>query len=121
MSLIVDETKTYAHAIDDVYTAALGAVEGLEGKVVEKDREHYRFVATFHKKILGKVVGDRSHIEVTLTPVADGGQGTELAIHAYPLDAVGRKLLFGARKGVLRTVLNWFYAHLEHRLPKPVE
>ncbi|GAP64324.1 hypothetical protein ARMA_2747 [Ardenticatena maritima] len=26
-------------------------------------------------------------------------------------------LLFGARKGVPETVMKWFFAHLEHRLP----
>ncbi len=40
-----------------------------------------------------------------------------MSIEAYPLDPVGRKLMFGARKGVTRTVVTWFYAHLENRLP----
>lgn len=37
-------------------------------------------------------------------------------VEAFPVDAVGRKLQFGARKGVTRTVLNWFWAHVEHNL-----
>jgi hypothetical protein len=39
-----------------------------------------------------------------------------VAVEAYPLDAIGRQLKFGAREGVVETVVSWFYAHLEHRL-----
>jgi len=31
---------------------------------------------------------------------------------------VGRKLISGARKGVTRTVLTWFFAYVEHPLEK---
>ena len=44
-----------------------------------------------------------------------------MPIEVYPLDAVGRKLMFGARKGAPRTVATWFIAHLEQRLPKENE
>jgi hypothetical protein len=41
---------------------------------------------------------------------------TVLRATAYPVDAVGRKLQFGARKGVTQRVVGWFFAHVEHRL-----
>lgn len=116
MSYTVEETKEYPHAIDTVYQAAKGAVEGLEGKFLTEDQEKYVLDAKFHKTIHGKVLGDRSRFEITLTPKGEGE--TELNLVAYPLNAVGEKLLFGARKGVLATVIRWFYAHLDHRLPK---
>ena len=65
---------------------------------------------------LGKVLGDRTHMNVTITHPND--DGSAVAVEIYPLNAVGQKLMFGARKGVSRTVADWFYAHLEHRLPK---
>jgi hypothetical protein len=42
----------------------------------------------------------------------------EIQMAAYPIDPVGRKLQFGARKGVTRTVMNWFLAHLDHQMEK---
>ena len=116
MPYTVQEEKEYAMPVADVFQAALGAIEGLEGKVLELDRDSHSVTAQFHKTILGKVLGDRSWMKVELTAV--DANNTKLSMTAYPLNAVGQKLLFGARKGVLRTVLTWFYAHLEHRLPK---
>ena len=116
MSFTIEESKTYNAPLADVYQAAKGAIEGLEGSLLEADEANGRLVAKFHKTILGKVLGDRSRMEVVLSRQDD--QTTQLDVNAYPLNAVGQKLLFGARKGVVRTVLTWFYAHLEHRLPK---
>ena len=116
MPYTVTETRTYSHAPDVVYTAAKGAMEGLEGKFEEESAENMTLVAKFHKTVLGKVLGDRAWVQVVISPADDGT--ASLALTAYPLDAIGSKLLFGARKGALKTLLAWFYAHLEHRLPK---
>jgi len=115
MPYTVEETKSYTASAEVVFQAVLGAIEGLEGKIIETKPSDYTVEAKFHKTILGKVVGDRSWIRVELTAVDEAH--TTLAMTAYPLNAVGQKLLFGARKGALRTVLTWFYAHVEHRLP----
>lgn len=69
----------------------------------------------FDKKILGRVLGDRTQIKVLITPQDDG---CKVTVEAFPLDAVGRRLLFGARAGVTETVVDWFFAHLEHRVNK---
>ena len=114
MSLNVTTAKTYDAAPGAVFKAALGAIEGLEGKVVRQEGGKGQIEATFDKKILGKVLGDRTHIDVSVTQDAEGK--SVVAVDAYPLDAVGRRLMFGARKGVTETVVSWFYAHLEHRL-----
>jgi hypothetical protein len=68
----------------------------------------------FNKTILGKVLGERTRMEVKICAVSP--DETRLELLAYPLDALGRKLLFGVRKGVTQTVMNWFIAHTEHRL-----
>lgn len=112
MSFEVNDSKTYNQSIEAVQTAALGAVAGLEGKILKQSDN--RIEAKFDKKILGKVLGDRTQIEIDLSTPADGTSQVDLSV--YPLDPVGRKLLFGARKGVSQTVTSWFWAHLEHRL-----
>jgi hypothetical protein len=60
-------------------------------------------------------LGDRTQFAAT---ISDNDGKTTVAIEVYPLNAVGQQLMFGARRGVSRTVANWFFAHLEHRLPK---
>lgn len=115
MSYTITDEKSYPISKPVVFAAALGAVEGLEGKIQEQNEDAGELVVKFHKTILGKVLGDRTHFEAKFTESA--GE-TAVSVSCYPLDAVGRKLMFGARKGVSQTVVNWFYAHLEHRLPK---
>ena len=112
----VNDEKQYAVGSEAVYQAALGAIEGLQGKILKQDQGAGTVEARFDKKILGKVLGDRTHMNVTITHPND--DGSAVAVEIYPLNAVGQKLMFGARKGVSRTVADWFYAHLEHRLPK---
>ena len=111
MSFEVNQSKTYSQSLETVQAAALGAVSGLEGKVLNQSEN--RIEAKFDKKILGKVLGDRTQIEIDLS-AADGESKVDVTV--YPLDPVGRKLMFGARKGVSQTVISWFWAHLEHRL-----
>ena len=45
-----------------------------------------------------------------------GSGQSKVVVDAYPLDAVGRKLMFGARKGVTQEVLSLFTEHLENNL-----
>lgn len=116
MPFTIRETKTYQHPHQIVYQASLGAIDGLEGKVLSENAEAGQIQAKFDKKILGKVLGDRTQIELKIDS-GSLGEST-VSIEVYPLDPVGRKLMFGARKGVSRTVATWFIAHLEHRLPK---
>jgi hypothetical protein len=111
MSFEVNESKTYEQPLETVRTAALGAIAGLEGKVLKESDG--RIEAKFDKKILGKVLGDRTQIEIDLSTA---GSESQVDVSIYPLDPVGRKLMFGARKGVSQTVASWFWAHLEHRL-----
>ena len=69
--------------------------------------------ARFPKVILGKTLGERTQLSCQIKAQ---GQGSAVVIDAYPLDALERKLLFGARKGVTLTVVTWFIAHMEHNL-----
>lgn len=113
MPYTVKETKTYEQPQDKVYQAAQKAIAGLEGKVLSEDTVAGTIHGQFNKKIHGKVLGDRSQI---LVAVSTNDNSSTVAVEAYPINPVGQKLMFGARKGVVSTVVSWFWAHLEHHL-----
>ncbi len=112
----VRQEKTYAQSPSEVYQAALKAVAGLEGVLLQQKPDLCKLEAKFDKKVLGRVLGDRT--QMTLQVRAGEDANSALAVEIYPIDAIGRKLMFGARKGVPQTVLTWFIAHLEHHLGK---
>jgi hypothetical protein len=112
MPFTIKETKGYEQPVSKVQSAIIAAIEGLEGTLVSQ--EDTQLVAHFNKTIHGKVLGEKTYLKVEIKTLSENT--TELSIEAYPLDAIGRKLMFGARKGVTRTVLDWFYAHIENRL-----
>ena len=107
------QEKTYPHDERAVYQAALNAVGKLEGRVISSNPEALRLEARFPKVILGKTLGERTQLACQVRAQA---QKSIVVIDAYPLDALERKLLFGARKGVTLTVVTWFVAHLENNL-----
>jgi hypothetical protein len=114
MTYTIKEAKVYPHPANKVHQSVHGAIEGLEAKIILQDETEGRLDVQFNKTILGKVLGERTHLEIKVNALSS--DESSLGLSAYPLDALGRKLMFGARKGVTQTVLNWFIAHLEHRL-----
>ena len=114
MALEIKQEKSYEKTAEAVLAAALKAASGLEGQITKQKDNDWVFEIRFDKKILGKVLGERTFMSVKVSPNPAGG--STIAIEAYPLDPVGRKLMFGARKGVTQTVVTWFFAHLEHNL-----
>ena len=113
MALDQHQEKTYSKDAQSIYQAALKATEKLDGKIISSTPENHRFTARFPKVVLGKTLGERT--ELSCEVHADGESG-KVTIDAFPLDAVERKLMFGARPGVTLTVVTWFIAHLEHNL-----
>lgn len=116
MDYTIRETKTYSGLMDQSLQAIGLAIKGLQGKVLKHSQQTGVITAWFDKTIHGKVLGERTQIEIAVAAVEPGSVQIDLA--AYPVDPVGRKLLFGARKGVTRTVLTWFLAHLDHQMTK---
>lgn len=113
MSYDIHYEKSYSQAPHSVYEAALKSAEKLSGKILSSSTEDLRLEAKFDKTILGSVLGDRTQLTCRVRPEAD--QST-IIIDAYPLDAVGRKLMFGARQGVTQKVIDLFITHLESNL-----
>lgn len=115
MSYTINEDKEFPNPPEKVFSAIKAAVTGLEGKVLSEDADANQIEIQFPKTIHGQVLGDRT---VFHTKIEENETGAQLIVEAFPVDAVGRKLMFGARKGVTRTVLNWFWAHVDHNLKK---
>ena len=109
----VHQEKTYAQEHSKVYEAAKKSVEKLKGQMLKSKPEEFQFEVKFDKTLLGKVLGDRT--QMTCVVQADG-DGSKVVMDIYPLDAVGRKLMFGARKGVSEEVLKLFTENLESNL-----
>jgi len=108
--------KTYSKDVQSIYDAALKATEKLSGKIISSTPDQFSFTARFPKDVLGKLLGERTELSCTVR--AEGEGGTAI-IDAFPLDAVERKLMFGARAGVTLTVVTWFIAYLENALGLP--
>ena len=104
------QEKKYPKDAQSIYKTALNVTEKFDGKVISSTPEKFSFTARFPKVILGQTLGERTELSCTVS--ADGN----VVVDAFPLDAVERKLMFGARKGVTLTVVTWFIAHLEHNL-----
>jgi hypothetical protein len=107
------QEKNYSNDAQSLYQAALKATQKLDGSLVSSLPEKFKLEARFPKTILGKVLGERTYLSCEIRPQ---GEGSLVVVDAYPLDALERKLLFGARKGVSQTVVAWFTAHLENNL-----
>lgn len=107
------QEKSYSKDAQSVYQAALKATEKLQGKLITQTPDTFRLEANFPKTVLGQVLGERTYCSCE---VRQQGECSLVIVDAYPLDALNRKLLFGARKGVTQTLVSWFIAHLEHNL-----
>ncbi len=116
MPLEQHQEKEYPKDAQSIYQAGLKATEKLGGNIIASAPEKLRFEARFPKVILGKTLGERTQLACEVRASGDGGI---LVVDAFPLDAVERKLMFGARRGVTLTVVTWFIAHLEHNLGLP--
>lgn len=114
MSYTIQEEKTFPVSKENLIKAVLGAIGGLEGEVLKNEADKGRIVAKFPKTILGKVLGDRTQLALEFESLAS--EETKLDMTIFPINPIGQPLQFGARKGVSRTVLTWFIAHVEHRL-----
>lgn len=116
MPLEQHQEKNYPKEPQSIYQAAMKAMEKLDGKIISSTPEQLRFTARFPKVILGKTLGERTELSCEVRAAGEGGT---VVVDAFPLDALERKLMFGARKGVTLTVVTWFIAHLENNLGLP--
>lgn len=107
------QEKQYPKDSGTLYRAALAASEKLGASPVSTAPEKFRFEVKFPKTMLGKTLGERTYLTCEVRPQ---GEASLVIVDAYPLDAVERKLMFGARKGVTQTVVTWFLEQLDQQL-----
>ena len=107
-------TKIINYPVGNVFEAARSCVTYMGGKVLKEDLEKKILHAQMDKKLFGDYLGDRSKLEMKFS--SDGSDRTEIYIFAYPLNAVGQKLLFGAREGVVETITTVFFEEIEKYL-----
>lgn len=109
-----ESTKVINYPHEEVYRAGYLSIKNMGGKILKHDPENKQLHAQMDKKLYGKVLGDRSKLEIQFSD--EGESATKIYIFAYPLNAVGQKLMFGARKGVVETVIAAFYDEVEKQL-----
>ena len=105
------QTKKYDHPLEETFEAAFFSIKKMGGKVLINDIANKKLHAQMRKDLYGKILGDRSKLEIDF--INETTDETTISIKAYPLDAVWRKLMFGARKGVVDTVLAAFFTEVE--------
>jgi len=114
MPFEINKTMTYPQPFEVVYRAAYLTIQELGGKVIKHDLANKQLFGQMDKKFQGRLLGDRSQLEMTFSQDTQGS--TVLSIYAYPLNAVGQKLMFGARQGVVETVLAGFFSEVARKL-----
>lgn len=114
MPFEIKKVMTYPQSYEEVYKAAYLTIQELGGKVIKHDLANKQLFGQMDKKFQGKLLGDRSQLEMTFSKDADGN--TALSMYAYPLNAIGQKLMFGARKGVVETVVAGFFDEVAKKL-----
>jgi hypothetical protein len=105
---------TIAYPLGVVFQSTKHCVTFMGGKVVKENQESGLLHAQMDKKLFGDYLGDRSKLEIQLTSVSENE--TEIYVFAYPLNAVGQKLMFGARDGVVEAMASAFFEQVEKQL-----
>lgn len=114
MGYDVKLTKNYDAKPEKVISVCKKVAVALGGKILSHDETGKVLNIQMDKKLQGRVLGDRSKLEIKYSSPTE--ESTQLDILAYPLDVVGRKLMFGARPGVVQTVLKVFFEQVEENL-----
>ncbi|MGV8024993.1 MAG: hypothetical protein AB2L18_00340 [Anaerolineaceae bacterium] len=109
-----ESNKTFQYPLNNVYQSAIFCVQHMGGKIIKQDQEKGILYAQMDKKLFGDYLGDRSQLEIQF--MNDDNKKTNIHIFSYPLNAVGQKLMFGAREGVVDKIINTFYQEMEKHL-----
>jgi hypothetical protein len=111
----VKESRVYARPAAEVASAAAEVVKQIEGKLAKgSDPAKGRLEANFNKSVAGKAFGNR--VQLVVQAIGQAGAECTLALEAFPVDPLGKKLLFGVMGDPARLVMNAFTARLDARL-----
>jgi len=107
-------SKIFQYPMDNVYQSTISCIKLMGGKITKQDVGKGILHAQMDKKLFGNYLGDRSQLEIQFTD--EGNAQTSMNIFAFPLNAVGQKLMFGAREGVVDAIISTLYQQLEKHL-----
>lgn len=108
------QSKQFDYPFEKVFQAVQMTVKDLGGKILKNEPDKKLLHAQMDKRMKGEMLGDRSKLEMQFSE--EDASHTTLSIFAYPLNAVGQKLMFGARKGVVERVIAILLEDVEKRL-----
>ncbi len=114
MPFEIKETRIYNYPFEPVYKAAYICTKSLGGKILKHDLENKELHVQMDKKLKGELLGDRSKMEIKFEEKS--ATETSMSIYGYPLNAVGQKLMFGARPGVVETVISTVFEEVQNKL-----
>ena len=116
MSYEVKESKQFSRSGAEVLAVAGELITQLGGKRPKKDPGVAGQVqADFNKEVGGKPFGNR--VQLIVRVVDDGPGGCTASVEAYPVDPLGKPLLFGVVGEPARLVTRAFWDRLEARFP----
>ena len=114
MSYIVKETRPVPRPAAELLALATAIVTELGGKPPKKPAADGALRAEFNKSVGGTSFGNRVLLIVRASD--DGGGGSELSVEAYPIDPLGKPLLFGVIGEPARLVTSALWTRLAARL-----
>lgn len=110
----VRATRTYNQPAATISRLAAETIAQLGGKFSKRsDAAAGHLEAVFNKEMKRKAFGNRVQLQVEVT--AQAPEQCTLAAEAYPVDPVGKKLLFGVLGEPARLVAETFLAELDGR------
>ncbi|MEK6221352.1 MAG: hypothetical protein N2D54_03805 [Chloroflexota bacterium] len=114
MPYTVRKTISLDASFEETYKSVYLSVQALKGKFLIHEPENLRLHVQMDKKLYKKILGDRSQLEIEF--VSESKNKTTLNIIAFPVNPIGQKLMFGARKGVIPQVLEALETETQKRL-----
>jgi len=110
----VKESHTYPRPATEVAAAAIEVAKEIQGKLGKTtDAAKGHVEATFNKSVAGKAFGNRVTVVIQVIGHEDG---CAMALEAFPVDPLGKKLLFGVMGDPARLVTDALIARLNLRL-----